>query len=97
MIRALTDELTMKIVKLKDKWVEDVITTHTSIDDIEKFRMLSQVDAHKFLLDEGIKLIEEDTYSTIEKNDELVAKWSHKYHIEECENGLKIKIKSWVK
>jgi len=97
MIKALTDELSMKIVKLKDKWVEDVITTHTSIDDIEKFRMLSQVDVHKFLLDEGIKLEEDSIWSMVIKDGDTIVEWSHKYHIEECEDGLKIKIESWVK
>ena len=97
MIKLLTNELAMKIVKLKDEWVNNVITTHTSIDSIETFKSMTNDEVSKFLIDEGIELVDSNEKSIVYKGDEVVSEWNHKYQIEECEDGLKIKIESWIK
>lgn len=97
MIRAMNDELSMKIVKLRDKWIDNVVVKHSSIKDTEQFKSMEDYKVNKLLEKENIRLEWINEESHVFKDNELIAKWSHRYHIEECEDGLKIKIESWIK
>jgi len=97
MIKALTEELQIKLLKLKDKWIEDVLLNHTPIKNSQELNSLSMEELEHIKVESRIEFTWEDGKYIVYKNDESIAEYSRKYHIEECEDGLKIKIESWVK
>ena len=97
MIKVLTEELQTKLLKLKDKWIEEVLLSHTSIEDSEELNSLSMDELENIKVECEIEFAWEDDKYIVYKNNEPIAEYSRKYHIEECEDGLKIKIESWVK
>ena len=96
MIKALTEELQNKLIELKDKWIEDVLLNHAPIEDSDKLKSLSIDELENIKVECEIEFAWEDDKYIVYKNNEPIAEYSRKYHIEECEDGLKIKIESWI-
>ena len=96
MINQLTNELQNKLIKLKEKWIEDVILRHTYVEDIEQFKSLSFEELENIKAECEIEFAWEDDKYVVYKQNQPIAEYSRKYEIEELEDGLKIKIESKV-